>query len=169
MTLKGPKGSQFQGLRNLLDTSGGFSMRVAAPGVGRIAKDSYMVGLSGLGRDGLDTPVSNQEIQTFIEDRADDLSAPGRHMGGWVSPTGKTALDVSQAHPRTPEGESAARAEALRGHQEAYGEVGHSGEYVGDHPNPFHMAGHGDAHANPVGSIILRGAQQWVEGTTGAR
>lgn len=121
---------QFEGLAGELNKGGGFSIRTHGAEAGTSPSNAYMVGIQGRGAN-IPSPTTGSALRGFAETQGSALSAPNRYLGGW-SGEKETALDVSQAFPRTKRGAVQSRQATVANAQKAAGEVGHSGEYIGD-------------------------------------
>lgn len=126
---------QFSALAaNLNGPEGGFTMRAATPGAGSIPKDRFMV---GMGQEEMQPlPVSGHQVRAYAEAHGVELRQPEHYLGGW-SFEGEGALDVSKGFPRTPGGETEARAMALDNNETAYGKIDKHHEYEGSVQNPY--------------------------------
>lgn len=141
---------QFQKLADKINVGGGFSHKVAGAvggplGRGERAKHGYMVGMPGYGKDfPVDQPVTGAELEQHAVGHQSLLSAPDVFMGGWQGrdPT-RASVDASVRFDRSASGLVDAREAATLSNQEAIGEVGFRGGYVGDVPNPYYRSERG--------------------------
>lgn len=142
--------SQLQGLADIMNAGGGFSVKAVGEDAGKYAENSFMVGVPGHGRDFPVGDTKASDLGQFISDKEDILREPPMYMGGWRGgDPARGSVDVAKAFPRTSwDSVIAAKAAAIRGNQEAIGAVGtrESGTaYQGDIKNPYYTAGAGHA------------------------
>lgn len=122
--------------------SSGWSVRAYGRNRGEKAKDSFMVALPKERVESpISAPVSPQEMSSYQSEHRGLLKQPGMYHGGWIPQTGQGAQDVSTGYPRTEEGLVTAMSAAVQNKQEAIGELGPLGQYVGDIPVPKHLSG----------------------------
>jgi hypothetical protein len=142
--------AQFQKLADKINLGGGFSHKVAGAvggplGRGERAKHGYMVGMPGYGKDfPVDQPVTGAELEQHAMGHQSILSDPDVFMGGWQGkdPT-RASVDASVRFDRSASGLVNAREAATLANQEAIGEVGFRGGYVGETLNPYYRSERG--------------------------
>jgi hypothetical protein len=146
---------QLRALADTINTGGGFSVKAAGDDAGTNAADAYMVGVAGQQKDfPINQPVTVEDLDTFVTDRADILSAPGMHIGGWMGENPvRASVDVSQRFPRTQSGLEGARFAAAESNQEGIGNVDVDESYVGTIDNPYYNAPAGQPE--PRGMVTL--------------
>jgi hypothetical protein len=166
---------QFQMLADTINKGRGFSHKVAGSDKGYKAKHGYMVGMPGLGKDFPAGAVSATDLEGFAASQKDVLSESDVYMGGWQGENPKRgSVDVSRRFDRSESGLVSAREAASISNQEAIGEVGWRGGYVGDISNPNYVesVGHNEKSqlnlfedkwihtgvSDPAATAALRGA-----------
>lgn len=146
---------QFQTASEALKEYGGFSIKVAGPGVGKSPPgDKLMVGgYKGLGEDiAGDREVTAGDIRNYAErdDTAPALAEPNIYLGGWTSSNPpRTSVEASKAYSRRdPSQRYEAGFSAAETNQEAIGVI-KGGEYTGDINYPYYQKDAGHETRNP--------------------
>jgi hypothetical protein len=153
--------NQFDVLADTINTGGGFSVKVAGDqGVGQKAKDGYMVGMPGYGRDFSPGSVAGSDLESYAVENQDVLSEPDVYMGGWqgTDPI-RGSVDASRRFDRSASGIVGARDAAIVSNQEAIGEVDKRGGYVGDINNPYYVSSVGHNEKSQINLFENR----WIE------
>lgn len=132
---------QFDRLAQAINEDGGFSHKVAGPGAGSDAKNSYMVGQGG--HDFPPGEITGGQLRDFAVQNYDRLSPPDMYLGGWRSPAPvRASVEPSRAYPRGERGSrTKAKLDAASTNQQAIGVIGE--KYEGDLDNPNYKEGAG--------------------------
>lgn len=169
---------QFGALASDMETRGGFTIKAFGPDAGLRGRDMLSVGGMAPGRM-IPAPTRASDIESYTQEHRAALSKPGANLGGWQETNTERALDVSQQFSRTPAGHAGARGMTLAKNEKAYGELDASGDYAGEHHNPFSTRGLGEhgvaGHVNRlkadpgsyesvVSGDVMGGMQRWVRG-----
>jgi hypothetical protein len=143
---------QFQVAADSLREHGGFSIKVAGPGVGTSPKGNKLMvgGYKNVGEDiASHHEVTASDLRDYSErdDTAPVLAEKNIYLGGWTSDNPpRTSVEASQAFP-VRKGYEAGFA-AAETNQEAIGVI-ESGEYTGDINYPYYQKDAGHATRNP--------------------